>query len=230
MRNAGWLGGALPLPNPPRHGFLSWTLWGFGEGHALGSLARATFFALAFAAAPAFAQDAARGAALAEERGCGACHGSRGVSAVPLMPSLAGQQADFLVLQMILFREGLRQVPAMAEPSRGLSDGQIMDLGVWYASLASAPKADRGPRDAARAERGARLSAERNCNACHLPDYSGRANVPRVNHQREDFLVHTLTEYRDSLRVGADTQMNGVMHGLTNDDIRAIAHHLAQWE
>lgn len=74
------------------------------------------------------------------------------------------------------------------------------------------------------------MSAERNCNACHLPTYAGRANVPRINHQREDFLAHTLAEYRDGLRVGTDTQMNGVMHGLTDDDIRAIAHHLAHRE
>lgn len=201
-----------------------------GLGGALPSPSLAAL-ALALLAAPAAsAQDAARGAALAEERNCGACHGARGVSAVPLMPSLAGQQADFLTLQMILFREGLRQVPAMAEPARGLSDGQILDLSAWFASLPSGPKADRGPRDAAKAERGGRLSAERNCNACHLPNYAGRANVPRVNHQREDFLVHTLTEYRDGLRVGADTQMNGVMHGLGDDDIRAIAHFLAHRE
>lgn len=71
---------------------------------------------------PAAAQDARRGAALVEERNCAACHGPNGVSAVPLMPSLAGQQADYITLQMILFREGLRDVPAMAEaagPCRG---------------------------------------------------------------------------------------------------------------
>ncbi|MBY0335123.1 MAG: c-type cytochrome [Acetobacteraceae bacterium] len=185
---------------------------------------------LLVAAAPAAAQDAARGERLVEERGCTACHGPRGVSPVPLMPSLAGQQPDFITLQMILFREGLRQVPAMMEPARGLTDAQIQDIAAYFAALPSAPKPDRGPRNEALAQRGAQLSAARNCNACHLPDYSGRANVPRVNHQREDFLAHTLAEYRDNLRVGADTQMNGLMHGLTNDDIRAIAHYLAHRE
>ncbi|MCU0887428.1 MAG: c-type cytochrome [Rubritepida sp.] len=180
---------------------------------------------LAFAAGPAAANSAAE--ALIAERNCAACHGPAGVSPVPLMPSLAGQQADFLTLQMILFREGLRQVPAMMEPARGLSDQQILDIAAWFAAQPSAPKPDRGPRNEALYQRGAQLSAARNCNACHLPDYAGRANVPRVNHQREDFLVHTLAEYRDGLRVGADTQMNGLMHGLTNDDIRAIAHYLA---
>jgi cytochrome c553 len=177
--------------------------------------------------APAGAQDAARGEALAAERNCAACHGPNGVSPVPLMPSLAGQQAVFLVTQLVMFREGLRPVPAMAEPARGLSDAQIEDLAAFYASLPSAPKPDRGPVNAALVERGARVSAARNCNACHGADYAGRDNVPRINHQREDFLVHTLAEYRDNLRVGMDTQMNGLMYGVTNDEIRALAHYLA---
>lgn len=165
--------------------------------------------------------------ALMAERNCAACHGPAGVADMPLMPSLAGQQADFLTLQMILFREGLRPVPAMVEAARGLTDAQILDIAAWFAGQASAPKPDRGPRDAALAARGAELSARHNCAACHGADYAGRANVPRVNHQREDFLAHTLAEYRDGLRVGADTQMNGLMHGISDADIRAIAHHLA---
>jgi cytochrome c553 len=183
--------------------------------------------AAALFVSPAAAQDAARGERLVGERNCAACHGPRGVSAMPQMPSLAGQQADFTTLQMILFREGLRPVPAMLEFARGLSDTQIRDIAAYFASLPSAPQEDRAPRDEALIRRGAELSAARNCGACHLPDYRGRANVPRVNHQREDFLAHTLAEYRDNQRVGADTQMNGVMFGLTNDDIRALAHYLA---
>ncbi|MCX7372611.1 MAG: c-type cytochrome [Alphaproteobacteria bacterium] len=93
---------------------------------------------------PTAAQDARHGAALAEERSCVACHGPSGVSAVPLMPSLAGQQADYVTLQMILFREGLRQVPAMAEPARGLTDRNIEDIAAYFAGLPSAPKPDRG--------------------------------------------------------------------------------------
>lgn len=179
------------------------------------------------AATPGFAAgDAARGAALAEARNCAACHGASGVSAVPLMPSLAGQQADFLTTQMILFREGLRQVPAMVEPARGLADTHIQDLAAFYAALPSGPTAT-DPRNEAMAARGAEVSAAHNCNACHRPDYSGQANVPRINHQREDFLAHTLADYRDNLRVGADTQMNGLMLGMTNADIRAVAHYLS---
>lgn len=195
----------------------------------LGVLGAAAAF-LAALAVPAAAQDAARGAALVEARGCAACHGPAGLSRVALMPSLAGQQAEFLTLQLILFREGLRPVQGMVEPVQGLADGQVEDIAAYFASLPSAPQPDRGPRDAALAAQGAALSAARNCNACHRPDYAGQRQVPRINHQREDFLAHTLVEYRDNLRVGTDTQMNGVMHGLSNAEIRAIAHHLAHRE
>jgi cytochrome c553 len=179
------------------------------------------------AALPAQAQgDATRGAAVAEARNCGACHGANGISPVPLMPSLAGQQAELPTTQLILFREGLRQVPAMMEPARGLTDAEVEDLAAFFAALPSGPAATDG-RDEALAARGAQVAAARNCNACHRPDYAGQANFPRINHQREDFLVHTLAEYRDNLRVGADTQMNAVMFGASNADIRALAHYLA---
>ncbi len=183
--------------------------------------------ALAFSAQ---AQDAARGAALAEARNCAQCHGPRGVSDTPIIPSLAGQQAEFTTLQLILFREGIRRVPAMVEPMRGMSDQQIEDLAAWFASLPSERRADRGPANPALMARGAEISAGRNCNACHLPTYAGRANIPRINHQREDFLEHTLAEYRDGARVGTDTNMNGLMNGLTDGDIRALAHFLAHQE
>ncbi len=178
-------------------------------------------------AAPAAAQEALTGAALASERQCGACHGLDGRSTMPDMPSLAGQQREFLAIQLILFREGLREVPAMREPARGLTDAQVEALAAFYAALPSGPKEDRGPLDPALAARGAQLSAARNCNACHGADYAGRAHLPRISHQREDYLRHALEGYRDGTRVGMDTQMNGVMHGLSDGDIAAIAHHLA---
>lgn len=145
-----------------------------------------------------------------------------------IIPSLAGQQAEFLTLQLILFRESIRRVPAMVEPARGLTDEQVEDLSAWFAAQPSARREDRGTPDAALMARGAQISAGRNCNACHLPTYAGRANIPRINHQREDFLEHTLLEYRDGGRVGTDTNMNGLMHGLTDADIRALAHFLVQ--
>jgi cytochrome c553 len=190
-------------------------------------LLAAAALAAAAAAGPATAADPARGAARAAEA-CAACHGVDGRSTQPGIPSLAGQPAEFITLQMILFREGLRQVPAMNEVARGLPDPAIEDLAAHYAALPPGPPPDRAPRDAALAERGRALSARMNCGVCHLPDYAGRAQIPRLAGQREEFLAATLREYRDNRRVGTDTQMNAVMYGVTDPDIAALAHYLAQ--
>jgi len=55
----------------------------------------------------------------------------------------------------------------------------------------------------------------------------GREQMPRIIHQREEFLARTLGEYRSGQRVGADPPMNGAVVGLTNADIAALAHYLA---
>lgn len=186
--------------------------------------------ALMAPALPAAAQNAAaaRGAALVAERNCGACHGERGVSAMPEIPSLAGQQAEFVALQLVLFREGLRDVPAMQAPSDGLTDQQVEDLGAYFATLPHAPPPDRAPRDAAAFDGGAALAEQLRCGVCHLPNLSGQNQVPHIAGQREDYLAETLKAYRDSKRHGSDTQMNGVVQGLSDAQIAQIAHYVAQ--
>ena len=190
--------------------------------------ALAAALATAAAALPAAAQDAARGAALAEERNCGACHGAKGVAAQPGVPSLAGQPAEFTTLQLIMFRERLRDAPPMPDLAQGLDDGQTEDLAAHFAALPPGPPPDRGEADVARAQEGAALSRRMNCGVCHLPTYAGRAQIPRLAGQREDYLVHALTQYRDGARRGSDTNMNAVMYGVSDAEIAALAHHLAQ--
>lgn len=159
---------------------------------------------------------------------CATCHGVEGRSEMPNVPSLAGMPAEFITLQMILFREGLRDAPPMPQFAQGLSDTQIEQIAAFYASLPPGPAPDRGPRDAALAARGEALSGRMHCGVCHLPDFRGRAQMPRLAGQREEFLAQTLKEYRDNRRVGTDTQMNAVMYGVSDADIAALAHFLAQ--
>ncbi|MFC3127353.1 c-type cytochrome [Pseudoroseomonas globiformis] len=180
-------------------------------------------------ALPAAGQTPAeRGAALAEARSCGACHGERGVSATPEIPSLAGQQAGFITLQLVLFREGLRDVPAMAAPVEGLSDGELEDLAAYFAALPHAAAPDRARRRVAAYNNGAALVARLRCGTCHLPSLAGQNQVPHIAGQREDFLAATLRAYREDRRQGSDTQMNGVMRGVRDSEIDAIAHYLSQ--
>jgi len=190
--------------------------------------------ALLAPALPAAAQDAAqngavaRGAAVAAERSCGACHGERGISGTGPIPSLAGQQREYVTLQLVLFREGIRDVPAMQGPVEGLSDTQLEDLGAYFASLQAGPPPDRGRRNVGAYNNGAALGNRLRCGVCHLPNLIGQNQVPHVAGQREDYLAATLKGYRDGTRHGTDTQMNAVMQGLSDTQVDAIAHWVSQ--
>ncbi len=63
---------------------------------------------------------------------------------------------------------------------------------------------------------------------CHLQDFRGQRHIPRITHQYEDYLAATLRAYRDDKRAGSDTSMNAAMYQVTDSDIRALAHYLAQ--
>ena len=188
----------------------------------------AALVAAACMSGPAGADGNAERGREAASHNCVGCHGLDGRSQTTDVPSLAGQQPDFITIQMILFREQLRQTPPMPEFARGLSDQQIEDLAAYFASLPPGPPDERGPRDNALGERGAQVAQERRCGICHLPNYTGQNQVPRIIHQREDYLIHAMIQYRDGHRAGPDTQMNGAVVGLSDADIRALAHYLAQ--
>jgi len=140
-------------------------------------------------------------------------------------PSLAGQPALFLTNQLILMREKLRKSEVMAPFVVGLKDAEIIALAEHYAKLPPEPSSE--PLDQALIVRGKTLAVELRCGSCHLPGYEGREQMPRLASQRVDYLIQTLTAYREGTRSGIDTSMNGVMYQVSDRDIRALAHHAA---
>jgi cytochrome c553 len=168
--------------------------------------------------------DAARGSIKAAA--CAVCHGSPEQPAQPGIPSLAGQQHEFLVLQMFYLREGLRAVPAMAGMLQGCSDRDLEDVAVYYARQQPAVPSSK-PQEALRA-RGEALSKQMGCRSCHLDNYRGQKHVPAIARQREDYLISAMKAYRDNKRTGTDTSMNAALYRVSDADIEALAHYLAQ--
>lgn len=168
--------------------------------------------------------DPARGATLAGT--CISCHGPAAGAPLPGTPALAGQQAEFLVLQMFLLREGLRDVPVMVGTLTKFADRDLTDIAAYFESQ-SPPVAVEG-RDAARHARGAAISQAMGCGSCHMTGYSGQRQVPRLANQREDYLALALRAYRDNRRSGTDTSMNAVMYKVSDADIAALAYYLAR--
>jgi len=161
----------------------------------------------------------------AKARACAACHGDAGRAPLPGTPWLAAQLEEVTVLQLFLIREGLREIPQMAGLLKDVTDPDFFDLAAHYVRQPPA-RNDTKPDPALRA-RGAALSREMGCGSCHMKDYSGQKQVPRLANQREDYLRATMKDYRDNRRTGPDTSMNGLLHQVPDADIEALAHYLA---
>jgi cytochrome c553 len=155
---------------------------------------------------------------------CGSCHGEDGNSKIENVPSLAGQPALFLTNQLILMRERVRPSEVMLPFVTGMKDDEIIALAEHYAKLK--PKRSDETADPSVVARGADLASQMRCGSCHLPTFAGQEQIPRLAPQRIDYLVKTLTEYREGIRSGIDTSMNGVMYRVPDRDIRALAHYL----
>ncbi|WP_394173780.1 c-type cytochrome [Thalassotalea litorea] len=84
-------------------------------------------------AAPAMAADIEAGKA--KSAVCAACHGAKGISAVPMYPNLAGQKEAYIAKQLKDFKAGTRKDPVMAPMAMPLTDEDIANLSAYYASL-----------------------------------------------------------------------------------------------
>ncbi len=95
--------------------------------------------ALALAACAAQAQDpqTARNLAVA----CFTCHGTDGRSVGGVPPGLAGQNKDYLLLQLKEFRDGKRTATIMHQLSRGYTDAQLDLIAGYFAGVKPGPAA-----------------------------------------------------------------------------------------
>jgi cytochrome c553 len=158
---------------------------------------------------------------------CLACHGEKGQSAVPEVPSLGGQPAFYVLIQLFMFREKLRVVEVMNKLTQGLGDDDLRRMSDALAKLPP-PQPAGGPADAARMEQARALIEQHRCNFCHNRDFSGDQNVPRLAGQREDYLVKALREYKNNTRRGYDASMADVLYQLSDEQLTDLAYFLAR--
>ncbi len=156
---------------------------------------------------------------------CSACHGAGGVSRIPGIPSLAAQPKVFIENQMVLIREGLREVPVMKDLMTGMKDEDIVALAKHFAAQPAASNAEAVRPDTDRL--GEQTARKMLCGTCHLPDYAGQQQVPRLAGQDETYLVQAMKQFRDNPGPGRDTIMSASLYGLSDADLANLAHHLS---
>ena len=158
---------------------------------------------------------------------CAACHGPGGNATMPAYPSIAGQPKIFIENQLVLIREGLRDVPEMKDIVKGMSDETIVALANFFSKAPVKPAAT--PVDAAKAKAGADIAGKALCGSCHLPDYRGQNQVPRLAGQNEAFLNWSLRMFRDNPGPGRDTIMAATLRGMTDAELANLAHYFATY-
>ncbi len=163
---------------------------------------------------------------------CAACHGPGGNAAVAQFPSLAGQPKVFIETQLVLIREGLREVPSMKAVMTGMGDEEIVALARHFAAQPPEPSAAAAaaPVRAAQYALGAQASRQMLCGTCHLADYSGQQQVPRLAGQNEPYLLASMTQFRDNPGPGRDTIMAATLRGLSDADLANLAHYLSRFK
>jgi cytochrome c553 len=77
-------------------------------------------------------------------------------------------------------------------------------------------------------EEGSERAKELRCGICHLSYYRGQNQIPRLAGQREAYLEAEMRAYRDGKRYGGDTIMAATLYGVSDADIKALAHYLSR--
>jgi cytochrome c553 len=158
---------------------------------------------------------------------CAACHGPDGNSTNPQVPSIAGQPRLFLETQLVLFREELRKSEQMLPVVKGMKDAEIVRLATHFSRL-PAKVMEPGKPDPKLVKAAAEKARALRCNVCHVSDFSGQNQIPRLAAQREAYLEAEMRAYRDGKRTGGDTIMAAALYGVSDADIKALAHFLSR--
>jgi cytochrome c553 len=191
----------------------------------LGALCGLALGLSALAIVPAHAADNA--AAKEKAAVCAGCHGENGISQTENIPSLAGQQDQFLQWQLVFFRSGARKNEQMQPIVEQITNDDIRNLGAYFASL-TPPEPSSADDSPDLSKKGAQAAAGRRCASCHGDTFAGTKAVARLAGQREEYLVKALHDYKSGVRSGgAGAAMADVAYPLSDEEITALAHYLS---
>ena len=161
----------------------------------------------------------------AKATACLACHGENGNSSMPNTPSLAGQNARYLYLQLRDFQEGRRDNAMMSAMTAGLSKADMQELAKYFSEQKLTNK--RFNADPERVKKGIAKADETLCAMCHLGEFKGQNEIPKVAGQNFDYVVKTLKDFKAKDRNNDAGNMTSVASTLSEEDIDNLAHYIA---
>ena len=168
---------------------------------------------------------------------CAACHGADGNSPTPVNPSLAGQHADYITLQLAHFKSGIRSNAVMAGMAATLTPEDMKALGAFFARQKPKGLAAKDPALVSAGQRlyrgGNSANAVPACAGCHAPTGGGiPARYPKLSGQHADYTFAQLQAFKAGTR-GMDKEgkdVNGrvmaqIAGRMSEADMRAVAEY-----
>ena len=202
--------------------------------------------AFAIVVSAAHAQDKPTGAVPAQEFKaktdyCKTCHGvsAQGFRGAFPMPRLAGQQPEYLKNQLQAFIERRRTNPVMFNVAHVLSPPLLTALTTYFKDLNPKPLGG-APKELEAAgkkiyEDGVPSAEVPPCATCHGPEAKGADAFPRLAGQLNDYVAKKLLNWskergQDPAKPDNSAIMQPIAHGLTEDQVNAVAAYLSYLE
>ncbi len=156
---------------------------------------------------------------------CAACHGADGNSTVPLYPVLAGQSWRYIYIELKDFKAGRRKDPVMSPMAAGLTTDEMMAFGNWFEVQKQKPTGFKA--DPKKVAAGKAKADEVLCAMCHLGNFSGQNEIPRVAGQHYAYVVKQLKDFKARIRTNDAGNMTSVASTLSDTDIENLAQFAA---
>lgn len=154
---------------------------------------------------------------------CYNCHGENGISKIPEVPNLGGQNPAYLLEQIRKFGSGERKDQFMQGLIKALKDEERLQIALYFGGQPVPPS----KADPAQLARGKELFTKL-CVRCHGEAARGDAAIPRLAGQQVPYLETSITRYRDGTGIRNNQLMSIATAPLKNDDIKAVASYLTQ--
>ncbi len=154
---------------------------------------------------------------------CANCHGETGISKLPEVPNLAGQNPAYLLEQIRKFGTGERKDQFMQGLIKVLKEEERVQAALFFAHSTVPPS----KADPVQVAKGKELFTKL-CVRCHGAQARGGELYPRLAGQKLPYLQTSITRYRDGTGIRNNQLMAIATASLKNEDIVAIANYLTQ--
>lgn len=164
-------------------------------------------------------------AAAGQDRGmiCAYCHGKTGISLKDWIPNMAGQSAKYILDQSLAYATGKREHGVMNDLSSSMTDEELINLSVFYATQEAEVYEQIHDEEIIRAGRDFYRGA---CKRCHGVDGRGKEGYTWIAGQKPEYVRRALSRYRNGVGGRINEKMAEVTQNMPDELINSVALYL----